>query len=223
MQGIRWKQLFTVTLLMAVTALWVPDATAQLGTMDDDGSPVKIGVRGGLTQATLYGDDVEDAGFRPGFTGGAYLTYRVNEALSVQPEVLYSVRGAKNVDYNLPTAVVEDDRVRHDVLQVPVLFKLSAPLEPVTPRLYAGPAVGFLLNSEIDGQDADDTFTSVDFGGVVGGELALDLNQQTGGVVDEIALDGRYNVGFVDLGDTAGIEALRTSAFTGTLSLRFNI
>lgn len=181
-------------------------------------SPVDIGVRGGVTQATFYGDDVASNDFRPGFTGGAYLTYHVNEAFSIQPEVLYSVRGAKN-HFN-EAGTLQDVRVRQDVIEIPVLFKLSAPLAPITPRLYAGPALSFVTNSEVDGADADDAFNDVDFSGVIGGEIAFAVNK---GPLSEIALDGRYNVGFVDLGDVQGFESVSTSAFTGTLSLGFNL
>mgnify|MGYP006436165387 FL=1 len=181
-------------------------------------SPIDIGVRGGLTQATFYGDDVSSNDFRPGFTGGVFLNYQVNEVFSIQPEVLYSVRGAKN-HFN-EAGTLQDVRVRQDVIEIPVLFKLSAPISPITPRLYAGPAIGFLTNSEVNGTDADDAFNDVDFSGVLGGEVAYALNK---GPLSEIAVDGRYNLGLVDLGDIQGFEAVSTSAFTGTLSLRFNL
>jgi len=183
-------------------------------------SPIDLGVRGGVTQATFYGDDVASNDFRPGFTGGVFLNYQVNEAFAIQPEVLYSVRGAKN-HFN-EAGTVQDVRVRQDVIEIPVLLKLSAPTAPVTPRLYVGPALGFVTNSEINGADADDSFNDVDFSGVVGGEIAYALDK---GPLSEVALDGRYNLGLVDLGDapSAEFEEVSTSAFTGTLSLRFNL
>jgi hypothetical protein len=183
-------------------------------------SPVDLGVRGGLTQATFYGDDVNSNDFRPGFTGGVFLNYQVNDAFSVQPEVLYSRRGAKNHFSETTSPDLEDIRVRQDVIEIPVLLKLSAPTAPVTPRLYVGPALGFITNSEVDGADADDSFTDVDFSGVVGGEIAYALNK---GPLSEIAVDGRYNLGFTSLGDVGNFEDVSTSAFTGTLSLRFDI
>ena len=183
-------------------------------------SPIDLGVRGGVTQATFYGDDVASNDFRPGFTGGVFLNYQVNDAFSVQPEVLYSRRGAKNHFSETTSPDLEDVRVRQDVIEIPVLLKLSAPTAPVTPRLYVGPALGFITNSEVDGADADDSFTDVDFSGVVGGEIAYALNK---GPLGEIALDGRYNLGFTSLGDVGNFEDVSTSAFTGTLSLRFDI
>jgi len=182
-------------------------------------SSLKIGLRGGLTQADLVGDDVESSDFRPGFTGGLLLTYQFNEAFSIQPEVLYSVRGGKNLDL-ATTNATESVRARHDFIEIPVLLKLSAPLQIIKPRLYVGPALGFLIDSQINGQDADDSFKSTSFDAVFGGELAFQI---TGGPLDEIALDGRYNLGLVNLGDTQNIDAIRTSALTGTLNLRFNI
>lgn len=181
-------------------------------------SPVDIGVRGGVTQATFYGDDVFSNDFRPGFTGGVFLNYQVNEAFSIQPEVLYSVRGAKN-HFN-EAGTLENVRVRQDVIEIPVLFKLSAPLSPITPRLYVGPALGFVTNSEVNGNDADDAFSDADFSGVVGGEIAFAVNK---GPLSEIALDGRYNLGLTELGDVEGFEEVSTSAFTGTLSLSFSL
>ncbi len=183
-------------------------------------SPIDLGVRGGVTQATFYGDDVASNDFRPGFTGGVFLNYQVNDAFSVQPEVLYSRRGAKNHFSETTSPDLEDIRVRQDVIEIPVLLKLSAPTAPVTPRLYVGPALGFITNSEVDGADADDSFTDVDFSGVVGGEIAYALNK---GPLSEIAVDGRYNLGLANLGDANNFEDVRTSAFTGTLSLRFDI
>ena len=180
-------------------------------------SPIDLGVRGGVTQATFYGDDVASNDFRPGFTGGVFLNYQVNDVFAVQPEVLYSRRGTKNHN----SAAGTDIRVRQDVIEIPVLLKLSAPTAPVTPRLYVGPALGFITNSELgNGNDADDRFTDVDFSGVVGGEIAYALNK---GPLSEIAVDGRYNLGLANLGDANNFEDVRTSAFTGTLSLRFDI
>lgn len=181
-------------------------------------SAFDIGVRGGVTQATFYGDDVASNDFRPGFTGGLFLTYQVNEAFSIQPEVLYSLRGAKN-HFN-EAGSLNDVRVSQDVIEIPVLFKLSAPLSPITPRIYAGPSLGFITNTSVDGVDADDAFNDVDFGGVLGGEIAYQIGA---GPLSEVALDGRYNLGFVDLGDVENFEDVQNSAFTGTMSLRFNI
>jgi len=68
--------------------------------------------------------------------------------------------------------------------------------------------------------DTDNAFNDVDFGSVLGGEIAYQIGA---GPVSEVALDGRYNLGFTNLGDVGNFEDVRNSAFTGTMSLRFNI
>ena len=211
MQAATSKPTASIATLALLLGLALPmSSQAQL--------PADLGVRGGVTQATFYGDDVASNDFRPGFTGGVFLDSQVNEAFAVQPEVLYSRRGTKNHN----SAAGDDIRVRQDVIEIPVLLKLSAPTAPVIPRLYVGPALDFVTNSEVDGADADDSFGDVDFSGVVGGEIAYALNK---GSLSEIAVDGRYNLGVVNLGDlpSAGFEDVSTSAFTGTLSLRFDL
>lgn len=212
-------QLVTSKLATSIATLFLLAGLALPGISQAQ-SPVDIGVRGGLTQATFYGDDVASNDFRPGFTGGVFLNYQVNDAFAIQPEVLYSVRGTKNHFSATTNPDLEDVRVRQDVIEIPVLFKLSAPLSPVTPRLYAGPALAFVTNSEVNGADADDSFADADFSGVVGGEIAYALDK---GPLSEIAIDGRYNIGFTQLGDVGNFEDVSTSAFTGTLSLRFDI
>lgn len=213
MQIVTSKLTASIATLALLVGLALPMSSQAQSSID-------LGVRGGVTQATFYGDDVASNDFRPGFTGGVFLNYQVNDAFSVQPEVLYSRRGAKNHFSETTSPDLEDVRVRQDVIEIPVLLKLSAPTAPVTPRLYVGPALGFITNSEVDGADADDSFTDVDFSGVVGGEIAYALNK---GPLGEIALDGRYNFGFTSLGDVGNFEDVSTSAFTGTLSLRFNL
>jgi len=211
MQTVTSKLASAIATLALLVGLVLPVSSQAQSAFD-------IGVRGGVTQATYYGDDVASNDFRPGFTGGVFLTYQVNEAFSIQPEVLYSLRGAKN-HFN-EAGTLNDVRVSQDVIEIPVLFKLSAPLSPITPRIFAGPSIGFITNTSVNGMDADDAFNDVDFGGVLGGEIAYQIGA---GPLSEVALDGRYNIGFVDLGDLENFESVSNSAFTGTMSLRFNI
>lgn len=80
--------------------------------------------------------------FRLGVKVGSFLAYNINRALSLQPEVAYVRRGAKNFG-------AQRMRVRNDYLEVPVLLKLSVPLKPVTPRAFVGPYVRFLVDDNM--------------------------------------------------------------------------
>lgn len=202
------KRIASVLVLLALMLPALPAAYAQ-----ETPGAWHLGLRGGLSSADLRGNDA-DSEFRTGFSGGVFATYDVNSAFSVQPEVLYTTKGGNNVGALRST-------VRYDYLEVPILFKLSAPLKPVTPRLYAGPGVGFLLNAELSGRDISDDIRSVDVGGIVGGELAVDLSR-FGRLFNEIALDGRYNIGLRSVDDVSDADVFNNN-FAGKLSLRFHV
>jgi hypothetical protein len=216
-----FSAIFSLLLLLAGGGLFTPSAHAQMATSGSEPA-VKVGVRGGLSQASLNGNGVNSSDARSGFTGGIFATIKVGDALSFQPELLYSAGGA--TDASLETAAPTDDAsVRNDFLRIPVLVKLDAPIESVTPRLYVGPSVGILLNSEIDGEDRSGDFSGPSVGAVIGGEIAFDIDQIGG--LDEITLDGRYTQGLADIaGDTRNVVfGVRPNAFTGTVSLAFDL
>src|SRR5436190_7695965 len=78
---------------------------------------IKFGVKAGANFSKFGGKGAKDEGaspkFKAGFTGGGLVNIPINEMLSVQPEVLYSMEGSKyeiggekftyNMDYvNIP-------------------------------------------------------------------------------------------------------------------------
>ena len=77
--------LTTLSLLILSLAVGPTSVTAQ---------ELSFGVKGGVSQGTLIGDDVSDADYRAGFSGGAYMKYDVNRTFSVQPELLFTMKGA---------------------------------------------------------------------------------------------------------------------------------
>jgi hypothetical protein len=197
------------TLALLALPLIAAPATAQ---------PVSLGVKGGVAQGTLLGDDVADASYRAGFSGGVYATVDVNPAFSIQPEVNFTTKGADET-----SAVTGDGEYELQSIDIPVLFKLNAPVDGVfQPSLYAGPQLGFTLNGELNGQDIDDdALQTAEFGGVVGGDVGLDVSQYNVGPLSRIVLDGRYAFGFTNAFDVEGDPSVRTGTFIGSLGLEF--
>ena len=54
-----------------------------------------LGIKGGLNMFKLHGDDVEDAKSLYSFAIGGFITYNFNEMFALQPEIYYSVKGAR--------------------------------------------------------------------------------------------------------------------------------
>ena len=55
----------------------------------------KFGIKGGLNLANLYIDNVKDQNVKAGFVGGVFAKLPVSKGLSIQPELLYSNKGAQ--------------------------------------------------------------------------------------------------------------------------------
>lgn len=160
--------------------------------------------------------------------------YNINEALSAEMDFEYIQRGADAVSATGGVSVsdafdLSDDEFTVDYLQFPVLLKLTAPIEQVKVRALAGPSVSFLVDAEQNGDSfqraiqselpVENRFLLYDISGVVGGELALPV---PGLANSEVALDGRYTFGFINVDQTQGFE-INNRALTGSLMFRFQI
>jgi len=123
----------------------------------------RFGVKAGASLTTLTGDDVEGAKNKFGFNGGVMANFALNDMFSIQPEVLYSMKGAKVDDGN-------DGRINLNYIDVPVLAKISTGETGLFFEL--GPQVGFLASAKAKNNsisdDVKDSFKTVDFGYAAG-------------------------------------------------------
>lgn len=193
-----------VLLSLAVLAGAVSAAHAQEG--------IRFGVKAGGSLTTLSGKDVEDISSKFGFHAGAVANFGINDMFSVQPELLYSQKGAQDKDNSKV-------KLKLNYVDVPVLLRLNAD------GLFfeAGPQVGFLLAAKgTDGTnslDIKEGYKSVDFGYAAG----LGYQMPDGG----IGVGLRYNGGFANVpkditfGSTTTEIKARNSAFQLYLSYMF--
>ncbi|MGH8016092.1 MAG: porin family protein, partial [Candidatus Zixiibacteriota bacterium] len=95
-----------------------------------------------------------DTDGRSGFHGGAFLTINLNGPVSIQPEIIYSVKGVKEIfeytynsqDYKTSLSLVLT------YVEIPVLIKYNFPTSgKIKPRLYAGPALAFNVDGKFKG------------------------------------------------------------------------
>lgn len=194
----------TVILFAAMVLLLSVAASAQVPATGITGKGLKLGL-GFASINTDYQelDDFFDS--RVGFSGGAFLTYSLSPQFAVQPEVLYVSKGAEK-DLFFFTAYWSSDYI-----EVPVLLKFDLmPMGPAHPNLFAGPAMSFLLGSEIGAlgvsYDVADGMKSTDFGVVFG--AGIDYRRFT--------FDVRY-----DLGLSNTIDADKINSITGAVPSDF--
>ncbi|MCC5943742.1 MAG: PorT family protein [Bernardetiaceae bacterium] len=173
---------------------------------------LSIGPKLGVSFTNLAGQDVEnyesamnnvDTKGRATFVGGIYGQLAFVGMFSLQPEILYHSKGAKET-YFLGNTEVGSQTINLNYIEIPVLFKLRLPLsKKFLPNVFIGPYYATLLNANqtisgnsnnlmvINNFDAN----SSDFGGVIGGGFDIQAKNVF------FTVDARYGIGFSEVVD----------------------
>ncbi|HVH54780.1 MAG TPA: porin family protein [Vicinamibacterales bacterium] len=173
---------------------------------------ITYGVKAGVNFANVSfdGDDVPSSS-RVGVLAGAFATVPLTGWLSVQPEAIYTVKGA-----SIDIFDIESDYIV-DYVEVPVLARV-----PVRSNVYvaAGPSIAFRIRARsrtsFDGSteevDIADDVESLDVG-IVGA---------AGFQMGRWAFDGRYTHGLSDTdADTSDNVKIRNRVFSVSAGFRF--
>ncbi len=117
-------------------------------SISSNAQDIKFGFKGGVNFSTINGNDIRgDIDGRTGYHIGAVAQVGLTDMLALQPELIYSAQGIKNLDI--------------DYINIPVLLKLKfAELFSVE----AGPQFGFIINDEYTLVEPE----GFDFSGAVG-------------------------------------------------------
>ncbi len=162
----------------------------------------KFGVKGGLNLSNLYVNNVKDENLKAGGNIGFYAKVPVTRGFSLQPEIMYSMKGAQE-NYN---NVFGSGKYRFDLdyLEVPfaLVFNVVSNF-----NIHMGPYVAFLLSAKVKDVDQNgnitgvtelnkDNFQSVDYG--LFGGLGFD--------VGNVTLGARYNYGLQQIGKDGSLS-----------------
>lgn len=141
----------------------------------------------------------------------------MTSALSIQPELLFTTKGADldGEDRGVPGSGTGNVSYEFGYLEIPLLLKLRTPTGgAVRPNVFAGPTLGIKLYGELDDDDLDDELKSTDWGITAGAGLDFaSYGRRT------ITLDGRYTWGLVDVFDVTGDPEARNAGFIVTLGI----
>jgi Outer membrane protein beta-barrel domain len=173
---------------------------------------VKFGVKAGLNGYNFSGDDTDGENFKTkiGFNAGGFANIPVGEKFSVQPELIYSVEGAKISE--------GEDRVNYNMnyINIPVLVQFNS-----ASGFYAeaGPQIGFLTSAKADTKiggvstdtDVKEFFKGTNFSAAIG--LGYKLSSGLG-------FGARYNFGLGNIGEEAGSD-IKLGGFQVGLSFSF--
>ncbi|MEJ8757080.1 porin family protein [Pontibacter sp. H259] len=212
-----------VLLLFCVTCAFT--ATAQTLTIGP-----RIGVNLGRQ---IYDEDDSDLAdfwneevqMATGLQAGLVTNVKFSDLFSVQPELLYTVKGYK---------FESNDRIvtgRYDYLDVPVLAKISIGNGPLQGFVTLGPTFSYWMGGENQFETDNGDFTEdINFDdendGVenqfeAGASLGLGLAYNTG--VGALNLDLRYGAGLSSVYDSDDDAKLRNESFGITLAYLFGL
>jgi hypothetical protein len=191
------KNLWKILMIGALAAMLVLPQTAAAG--------VKFGIKGGANIANVNGDfggAIADWKSSVGFCAGIFLELNFGRVLTIQPEVLYTMKGA----------ATGTGKLNFDYIEIPVLLKLRIPAGSFHPFVFAGPAFGFNLKAVLEGIEVDNMPTA-DYSAVLGGGLQLGRS---------IHIDVRYTMGLqkLEIPDLDTID-LKNGVLSATIGLAF--
>lgn len=217
MQINQLKSLGFFTVILVAILLFVSSTANAQRTKS---APLSWGLKGGINLATFYGDDVNDTEIATGFNGGLFFNYAFSARLSLQPEMLFSMKGAE-LDNSVSGEETTTD-YELGYLEVPVLFKYHLVTGNILhPNILVGPAVGFKLFGDANDRNIDDEIQDAEFGLTFGGGLDAEVASSPTDFIQTVGLDLRYTLGLTDVFDIAGEPSAKNRVFTIALAVGF--
>ncbi len=182
----------------------------------------QFGIKVGGNMAKVTGADAQDIEgtlkTKVGFMGGIFLALNFGSVVTVQTEVLYTMKGATFEYTDLDDTYTE--KLYGDYIEIPLLLKLRIPTPGIQPFVFAGPSVGFKLREKltINGEDIsleEKILKNNDYGAIFGAGLNLGKH---------FMLDVRYSMGLQKVIDTVGGEEpldIKNGVWGATIGIGF--
>jgi hypothetical protein len=203
---------FTVALLFAA---FVPQPVA---------AAIDFGVKGGLSLGSYVwtGEDAIGGLKTPVF--GFFFAFNINKTFAIQPEIYFLTQGGTDT-YELDTTTYKYVD-RWNYIHVPILAKVRLmPNGKLTPILFAGPALDYLLSAhykyyvddveEYD-KNIESYFKKTNISVVFGGGVEYKMDKLM------LVLDIRYDLGLVNIDSyNDPTDALKTRALMFMVGVGF--
>ncbi len=180
-------------IIFGVVVAGLLGATVQAGAATN----CTFGVKGGVGMANLGGADADSfaTDSRNGFVGGLFLQADMSKSFGVRLEGLYNMKGASDSESGV------DATIKLDYIEFPILLVGQMPAsETVTLSAFAGPTLGFNINSEVEvsylgvsgSADIEDV-AGFEFGLAFGAGADFDMGSWS------IVFDARYALGLTTI------------------------
>lgn len=193
----------------------------QQQTSDESALTPKIGIKGGVNITNLYTDNVKDENSKVGFNAGFFAKIPLVQGVSIQPELLYTTKGAQ-LTYDNIIQGSGKYKFNLNYVETPLLMVFN-----VTKNfnINGGAYLAYLTSANIKDVDNNgdvngvtdlnaDKFNRFDYG-LVGG-LGFDI--------ENITIGARYNYGLREIGKSGSLSGdLTQNSKNSALSLFIGI
>jgi hypothetical protein len=130
---------------------------------------IKVGLKGGFNGSTFSGADSEGTEYKAGFAAGPFVNFGISDNFSIQPEFLYSQKGASQD--NVPFGTVNSTlKTSLGYLDVPIMLRYNIGEDGKGFFVEVGPQGSFVLHRRFFAEDAS------------GNEIANSRNTSTDGL-----------------------------------------
>lgn len=197
------KRIMCAAVLLAALTSGTRSFAQVQQTTDESYLTPKFGIKGGVNLTNMFVDEVSDENMKVGFNAGFFAKLPVTRGFSIQPELLYTSKGAKET-YNNIIEGKGEYRFNLNYIELPVLAVINVAKNF---NIHAGPYVSYLAAANIKNLHDDhsqdeiaeldaDNFNRFDYG-LVGG-LGIDISNFT--------IGARYNYGLREIGKSGSLS-----------------
>ena len=155
-----------------------------------------FGIKGGVNLTNFYKDEITDKNGNIGFNAGLYGRFVISEGIAIQPELLYTTRGAEATYSGFFSS--NRASVNLGYVQVPVLLVVN--ILPFL-NIHAGPYASYLVTANtknkstssgfnFEDQINKDNYNRLDYG--LSGGIGVDVNK--------FHIGARYDYGLATVG-----------------------
>jgi hypothetical protein len=137
--------------IVATLALFLTTSLALNAQSED--SNAEFGFKGGVNFSNMYTEDVDDNNVLTSFNAGVYAKLPVSDAIAIQPELLYSRKGAELVYDNVFAEGTAKFKLNYIELPVLVKFNITDSF-----NIHAGPYFAYLIDAQVTNETDDGTF-----------------------------------------------------------------
>jgi len=159
-------------------------------------SQVKYGIKAGLNLSNLSGFDSDYSKYTLSLNGpygihfGGFANYSINSLLGFQPELVFSMQGAKYPGYVYVQPEIKGGISRYYYINLPLLLEIKPFRFPLS--FLAGPQLGLCVNRSLyDGSYLNKTIIKNN-----NFDLGLDFGLQYR-LTSHLSLGLRYNIGLL--------------------------